>query len=131
MYKLRMNTYVYTWLILTSSWTWAAKEEYAWNKDFLGYLQVLPHGTVAHQAPLSMGFAKQEYWSGLPFPPSEDLPDPGLKPRSPALAGRFFTTEPPGKPQEISERVSRYSHTLWLRSLKTYNNPIKVELLMA
>ena len=89
------------------------KEEYAWNKgDFLGYLQVLPHRTVAHQAPLSMGFPKQEYWSGLPFPPSEDLPDPGIKPRSPALAGRFFTIEPPGKPQEISERVSKYSHTL-------------------
>ena len=51
--------------------------------------------TVAHQAPQSMGFSRQEYWSGLPFPPPGDLPDPGIKPVSlvsPALAGGFFTT---------------------------------------
>ena len=57
--------------------------------------------TVACQAPLSIGFFKQEYKSGLLFPSSEDLPNPGIKPTfpvSPALAGRFFTTEPPGKP---------------------------------
>ena len=50
--------------------------------------------TVAHQAPLSVGFSSQEYWSGLPFPPAGDLPDPGIKPTSlvtPALAGGFFT----------------------------------------
>ena len=49
----------------------------------------------------SMGFPRQECWSVLPFPPPEDLPDPGIKPMSPvspALVGRFFTTEPPGKP---------------------------------
>ena len=50
-----------------------------------------------YQAPLSMGFSGQEYWSGLPFPPPGDLPHPGIKPTSPALRGRFFTTEPPGK----------------------------------
>ena len=52
-------------------------------------------------APLSMGFSRQESWSGLPFLPPGDLPDPGIKPVSPvspALAGGFFTTEPPGKP---------------------------------
>ena len=52
---------------------------------------------VAHQAPLSMGFSRQEYWSGLPFPSPQDLPDPGIELRSPvslALAGGFFTTEP-------------------------------------
>ena len=57
--------------------------------------------TVAHQAPLSMGFSRQEYWSGLPFPPPGDLPDSGIEPTSPvspALAGRFFTTALPGKP---------------------------------
>ena len=53
---------------------------------------------VAHQDPLSMGFSKQEYWSGLPFPPPGDLPNPEIKLTSPALAGVFFTTEPPGKP---------------------------------
>ena len=51
--------------------------------------------TVAHQAPLSMGFPRQEYWSGLPFLFPGDLPNPGIEP---ALAGRFFTTEPSGKP---------------------------------
>ena len=53
--------------------------------------------TVARQAPLSMGFQRQEYWSGLPFPSPGDLPDPGIEPTSPALVGEFFTTEPPGK----------------------------------
>ena len=54
-----------------------------------------------HQAPLSMEFSRQEYWSGFPFPSPGDLPNPGIKPVSPAsptLAGEFFTTEPPGKP---------------------------------
>ena len=45
-----------------------------------------------------MAFPKQEYWNGLSFPSSGDLPDPGIEPESPALAGRFFTVEPPGKP---------------------------------
>ena len=58
-------------------------------------------GTVAHQAPLSMGFPEQEYWSGLPLPPPGDLPDPGIKPVSPALAGGFFITAPPGKPYPL------------------------------
>ena len=45
----------------------------------------------------SMGFSRQEYWSGLPFPPPGDLPNSGIKPASPVLAGRFFTPEPPGE----------------------------------
>ena len=49
--------------------------------------------TVARQAPLSMGFSRQEYWSGLPFPSPGDFPNPGIKPVSPALTGRFF--DPP------------------------------------
>jgi len=53
--------------------------------------------TAACQDPLSMGFSIQEYWSGLPFPSPEDLPDAGMEPESPALAGGFFTAEPPGK----------------------------------
>ena len=51
--------------------------------------------TIAHQAPLSIGFSRQEYWSGLPCPPPGDLPDPGTEPttlKSPALAGKLFTT---------------------------------------
>ena len=54
--------------------------------------------TVAHQAPLSMGFPRQEYWSGLPFPSPGDLPDPGIKLVFHVLAGGFFTTEPAGMP---------------------------------
>ena len=54
--------------------------------------------TATHQAPLSTVFPRQEYWSGLPFPSPEDLPNPGIKPTSPALADKFLTTEPPGKP---------------------------------
>ena len=55
--------------------------------------------TVAHQTTLSMGLPRQEYWSGLPFPPAGDLPDPGIKPEFLAMAGGFFTTEPPGEPR--------------------------------
>ena len=53
---------------------------------------------VTRQAPLSVGFSRQEYWSKLTFPPPGDLPNPGIKSASPALAGGFFTTKPPGKP---------------------------------
>ena len=64
--------------------------------------------TVACQAPLSMEFSRQEYWSGLPFPSSWGFPDPGIKPTSPALQEDFyfvFTTEPPGE--------------LWLKKYKS------------
>jgi len=60
--------------------------------------------TVAHQAPLSTGFFRQEYSSGLPFPPPGDLPNPGLETVSPSLAGGFFTTESPGKPYSKNVR---------------------------
>ena len=58
----------------------------------------MPPWTVAQQAPLSTGFPRCKYWSGLPVPSSGDLPDPGIKPTSPASAGRFFITEPPEEP---------------------------------
>ena len=54
--------------------------------------------TVAYQASPSMGFSRQEYWSGLPFPSPGDLPHPGIKPGSPALEADALTSEPPGKP---------------------------------
>ena len=53
--------------------------------------------TVAHQAPLSMGFSRQEYWSGLPFPSLGDLPSPAIEPRSPALQADTLNSEPRGK----------------------------------
>ena len=76
-------------------------DTYCWYlvaKSCLSLLQ--PHGPCGHvgnHALLSMGFSRQEYWSGLPFPSPRDLPDSGIKLMSPALVGRFFTTEPMGK----------------------------------
>ena len=55
--------------------------------------------TIAYQAPPSMGFSKQEYWSGLPLPSPGDLPHPGIEPRSPALQTDALPSEPPGKPK--------------------------------
>ena len=63
--------------------------------------------TVAHLAPLSMGFSRQEYCSGLPFLPPEDLPDPGIKPESPALQADSLLSEPPGKPIQNSEMLRK------------------------
>ena len=57
-----------------------------------------PSWSVVHQSPLSMGFSRQEYLSGLPFPLPWDLPHPEMELKAPELAGEFFTTEPPGKP---------------------------------
>ena len=70
--------------------------------------------TVAHQAPQSMGFPRQEYWSGLPFLPPEDLPDPGieLESGSPALRAGALSSKPPGKPREYGrEGLKEYSRT--------------------
>ena len=101
--------------------------DFAWDKTsniYLGYIMcwvwaVLSHfshiwlfatlPTVASQAPLSMGFSRQEYWSGLPRPPPGDLPDPGFEHASltsPALAGRFFTTSATRKPR-LDHRVTQ------------------------
>ena len=59
--------------------------------------------TVAYQVPPSMGFSRQEYWSGLPFPSPGDLTDPGIKPGSPAFQADALTSEPPGKPSKESK----------------------------
>ena len=79
----------------------------------VSYVKLLSHirlfatpWTVAHQAPLSMGFSRQEYWSGLPFPSPGNLPYPGIEPRSPALQVDALTSEPPGKP--LSELKSQF-----------------------
>ena len=68
--------------------------------------------TVAHQAPLSMGLSRQESWSRLPTPPPGYLPNSGIEPKFPALAGGFFTTEPPGKPSVFPLQL-----TIFLESL--------------
>ena len=61
--------------------------------------------TVAYQAPLSMGFSRQEHCSGLPFPSPEDLPNPGIEPRSPALRADALTSEPAGSHVNVNKGI--------------------------
>ena len=68
--------------------------------------------TAARQAPLSMGFSSQEYWSRLPFPSPGELPNPGIKPRSPALQADSLLPEPPGKPLQADTGDGVYTCTL-------------------
>jgi len=74
--------------------------------------------TSAHQAPLSMGFSRQGYWSGSPFPSPGDLPDPGLKPWFPALQAVSLLTELPGKPK-ICRKTFIVRDWFWLMGLWT------------
>ena len=64
-----------------------------------------PHGTVARQAPPSMGFSRQEYWSGVPLPSPGDLPNPEIEPGSPAFQEDTLTYEPPGKPRPANLKI--------------------------
>ena len=67
--------------------------------------------TVALQAPLFVGFSRQDYWSGLPCPPLGDLPDPGVEPRFPALQADSLPSEPPGKPARVINAISELLET--------------------
>ena len=76
---------------------------------------------VVCQAPPSIRFSRQEYWSGLPFPSPGDLPDTGIEPMSsasPALAGRFFTTVPPGKPPSKWSKILLFKNHSSFHSFK-------------
>ena len=82
--------------------------------------------TVAHQAPLSMEFSRQKYWSGLPFPSPGDLPDPGIKPTSlasPSLAGRFFTSWATRKPFVLFVHGEVIFFTLYVHMTNCTNSP--------
>ena len=81
-------------------------------------LFVIPR-TGAHQDPLSMGFPRKEYRSGMPFPSPGDLPNPGTEPLSPILAGGFFTAKSPGKPHIY---VYKSFSTMLDKGLRNYNN---------
>ena len=70
--------------------------------------------TVAHQAPPSMGFSRQEYWGGLPFPSPGDLSDPGIEPRSPTLQADTLTSEPPRNTSQLIRHVTYYIFHLYL-----------------
>ena len=78
--------------------------------------------TVAYQAPPSMGFSRQEYWSGLPFPSPGDLPDPGIKPGSPSLQADTLLSEPPGKPFPMTDA---WTKKLWYIYTMEYYSAIK------
>ena len=89
--------------------------------------------TVAdgYQTPLCMKFSRQEYGSGLPFPTSEDLPDPRIKPvslGSPALTGGFFTTVPPGEPREKLQvrKLNLGSDTDFSKGVSSIMNKLKL-----
>ena len=94
--------HVLSWLLKSTHWRFILWDGKAVRSLCVCVLSRFSHvqlsvtiWTVAHQAPLSMEFSRQEYWSGLPCPPPGDLPDPGIEPKSlmsPALAGAFFTT---------------------------------------
>ena len=76
--------------------------------------------TVARQAPLSMGFSRQEYWSGLPFPSPGDLPNPGIEPGSPALQADALSFETPRKPRKEKRKAKekRKNIPTWMQSSK-------------
>ena len=80
------------WIIFSSTWY----SEVKWNRSVMSD-SLRPRG-VAHQAPPSMGFSRQEYWSGLPFPSPGEFPNPRIKSRSPTFQADALTSEPPGKP---------------------------------
>ena len=81
--------------------------------------------TVAHQSPLSMGFPRQEYWSGFPFPSPRDLSDPGNEHTSPALAGEFFTAEPPGKLHPIISAANHRGGTMVCMRERCYYSSLR------
>ena len=107
--SLALQADIYIFFYQTLPWG-KPKRKIKWVKS-LSYVRLFATSwTVAHQDSLSMGFPRQEYWSGLPFPSSGDLHNPGIKPGSPALAGGFFTAEPLGKPERIN--LTKY-YPLW------------------
>ena len=83
-------------------WKWK------WKCQSLSRVQLfVTPWTVARQAPLSVGFSRQEHWSGLPCPPPRDLPNPGIEPRSTALQADSLPSEPPGRPYQFINTENR------------------------
>ena len=93
------NTQLWMWLVMEVK-SDAVKTNVAWSevKSLSRVWLFVTPWIVAYQAPPSMVFSRQEYWSGLPFHSQGELPDPGIKPRSPALQADTLPSEPPGKP---------------------------------
>ena len=91
---LQARTLEWVAISFSNAWEWKVKV-----KSLSRVRLLATPWTAAYQAPPSMEFSRQEYWSGVPFPSPRDLPNPGIKPRSPALQADALTSEPPGKPQ--------------------------------
>ena len=92
---LKMFNVIILRKFLCAMWKWT----WRWKVKSLSHVRLFATPwTVAHKAPPSMGFSKQEYWSVLPFPSPGDLPDPGIEPRSPTMQADTLTSEPSGKP---------------------------------
>ena len=85
-----------------SAWPWSKV------KSLSRVLLFVAPWTVAHQAPLSVGFSRREYWSGLPFPSPGELPDPGIEPGSPALLTDALPSEPAGKPTALKQLFNKW-----------------------
>ena len=86
--------------------------------------------TAARQAPLSMGFSKQEHWSGLPFPAPGDLPDPGIKLKSPALQANSLPSEAPGKPLVDNSQKKKNYYEIKIQNLRTHTLFCTLSLLL-
>ena len=112
-FKTHTHTHTYIW---------------KWKCQLLSHvwLSVTPW-TVAHQAPLSMGFSRQEYWSGLPFLPPEDLFNPGIEPASPSLQADSLPSEPPGK--AIYKYICFMFHVWSFNSLRFFSSFVSLVLL--
>ena len=125
----REEMYGYIWLIWASLVPQLVKNLSAMQETWvqcLGWEDTLEKGmtipssilawripwTVARWAPLSVGFSRQEYWSGLPIPSPKDFPNPGIEPRSPALQAYSLPSEPPGKPLFDVRKIKSWSINL-------------------
>ena len=88
-------------IVRVGKWSECSDLKYSkWVSEVVqSFLTLRPHELLVHQAPPSMGFSRQEYWSGLPFPPPGDLPNPEIELGSPTLQTDALTYEPPGKPK--------------------------------
>ena len=106
-----MHTYIYTHIYII----WRKSKVKV--KSLSCVLLFVTPWTGAYQASPSMGFSRQEYWSGLPFPSPGDLPNPGIKPGSPALKSDALTSEPPGKPEMATPSVFLAGESQGWRSL--------------
>ena len=115
---LKMFNVIILRKFLCAMWKWM----WRWKVKSLSHVRLFATPwTVAHKAPPSMGFSKQEYWSVLPFPSPGDLPDPGIEPRSPTMQVDTLTSEPSGKPPSpYPHKAAPPSFNIWVFSWQSF-----------